>query len=124
MPAAWTPPAAADLAAGNRAALERWCFLRLLGEGDVLRGYDIDLDRRLAAERRADEACAGARMQKQKCEPPVRSASERTLRRQQQRDRAAAKAAAVTAARDAAAEEPVASEANGVGRQRAGRQRP
>ena len=124
MPAAWTPPAAADLAAGNRAALERWCFLRLLGEGDVLRGYDIDLDRRLAAERRADEACAGARMQKQKCEPPVRSASERTLRRQQQRDRAAAKAAAVTAARDAAAEEPVASEANGVGRQRARRQRP
>eukprot|EP00966_Prymnesium_polylepis_P068443 1590057-Prymnesium_polylepis.1 len=39
MPAAWTPPAAADLAAGNCAALERWCFLRLLGEGDVLRGY-------------------------------------------------------------------------------------
>eukprot|EP00966_Prymnesium_polylepis_P036404 844597-Prymnesium_polylepis.1 len=36
MPAAWTSPAAgaADLAAGNRAALERWCFLRLLGEGD------------------------------------------------------------------------------------------
>ena len=122
MPAAWTPPATADLAAGNRAALERWCFLRLLGEGDVLRGYDIDLDRRLAAERRADEACAGERMQKQKCEPPVRSASERTLRRQQQRDRAAAKAAAVTAARDAAAEEPVASEANGVGPP--GRQRP
>ena len=122
MPAAWTPPAAADLATGNRAALERWCFLRLLGEGDVLRGYDIDLDRRLAAERRADEACAGARMRKQKCEPPVRSASsERTLRRQQQRDRAAAKAAAVNAARDAAAKEPVASEANGVG-QRAGRQ--
>ena len=51
MPAAWTPPAAADLKAGKRAALEHWCFLRLLGDGDVLRGYDMHLDRWLAAER-------------------------------------------------------------------------
>eukprot|EP00966_Prymnesium_polylepis_P047669 1104257-Prymnesium_polylepis.1 len=65
----------------------------------------------------------GARAPKQKGEPPGRSGSERTLRRQQQRDRAAAKAAAMSGARGDAAEEPVASEANGDS-QRAGRQQP
>eukprot|EP00966_Prymnesium_polylepis_P323615 7379780-Prymnesium_polylepis.1 len=118
MPAAWTPPAAADLEAGNRVALRSVGASSVsshLGDGDVLRGYDIDLDHRLAAEHRADVALAGGTQvpPKHGGETPGRSASERTLRRQGQRDRAAAKAAARSGAGDGAADEPAASEADG-----------
>ena len=44
---------------------------------DVLRGYDIDLDRRLAAERRADEACVGARMHNAKSKNGSRQGARR-----------------------------------------------
>ena len=50
MAAAQTEPAAARSA--DRAALERYAFCRLLGEGDVLRGLDVLLDREAAAARR------------------------------------------------------------------------
>eukprot|EP00966_Prymnesium_polylepis_P111259 2573555-Prymnesium_polylepis.1 len=55
--------------------------------------------------------------------PPGRLASERTLRRQAQRDHAAAKAAARSGAGDGVADEPAASEADGDNA-RAGRQQP
>eukprot|EP00966_Prymnesium_polylepis_P011729 269603-Prymnesium_polylepis.1 len=49
MAAAETEPAAARSA--DRAALERLAFCRLLGEGDVLRGLNVLLDREAAAAR-------------------------------------------------------------------------
>eukprot|EP00966_Prymnesium_polylepis_P126521 2925964-Prymnesium_polylepis.1 len=73
MPAAWTPrPAAADLAAGNRAALEPrrsralWCFElppspRRRRRAARLRHRPRPTTAGRAAERRADEACAGAK---------------------------------------------------------------
>ena len=47
MAAAQTEPAAARSA--DRAVLERYAFCQLLGEGDVLRGLDVLLDREAAA---------------------------------------------------------------------------
>ena len=58
MAAAQTEPAAARSA--ERAALERREFCRLLGEGDVLRGLDVLLDREAAAARRQHQQGAGA----------------------------------------------------------------
>ena len=58
MAAVQTEPAAARPA--DRAALERYAFCRLLGEGDVLRGLDILLDREAAAARRHLQHHGGA----------------------------------------------------------------
>eukprot|EP00966_Prymnesium_polylepis_P271894 6281941-Prymnesium_polylepis.1 len=61
MAAAQTEPAAARSA--ERAVLERRGFCRLLGEGNVLRGLDVLLDRealRLQQRRRQHQQGAGA----------------------------------------------------------------
>eukprot|EP00966_Prymnesium_polylepis_P072701 1688078-Prymnesium_polylepis.1 len=55
-------PAAAPDRRSDRAALGalRAEFCRLLGEGDVVRGLDILLDREAAAARRHQQQCGGA----------------------------------------------------------------
>eukprot|EP00966_Prymnesium_polylepis_P252357 5834078-Prymnesium_polylepis.1 len=58
MAAAQTEPAAARSA--DRAALERYAFFRLLGEGDVLRVLDVLLDREAAAARHHQQGAGAA----------------------------------------------------------------